>query len=88
LKQKLICAGLFCIAVAMGWASNSTLPDGTEFPLWEKPLHFTKTYYVDGQAKNADDQGPGTQEHPYRTINRAAQVLEPGERAAAQARIK
>ena len=48
--------------------------------MWEVPLHFTKTYYVDCQAKNADDNGPGTQEHPFRTINRAAQVLQPGER--------
>ena len=48
--------------------------------MWEVPLHFTKTYYVDCQAKNADDNGPGTQERPFRTINRAAQVLQPGER--------
>jgi len=56
------------------------LPDGSEFPIWEKPLHFSKTYYVDGQARNADDNGPGTQERPFRTIGRAAQVLQPGER--------
>jgi parallel beta-helix repeat protein len=61
-------------------ASSTTLPDGSEFPMWEKPLHFSKTYYVDGQARNADDSGPGTQERPFRTIGRAAQVLQPGER--------
>jgi hypothetical protein len=61
-------------------ASSTTLPDGSEFPDWEKPLHFSKTYYVDGQAQNADDNGPGTQERPFRTIGRAAQVLQPGER--------
>jgi hypothetical protein len=26
---------------------------------------------VDGQAKNADDRGPGTKEGPFRTINHA-----------------
>ena len=56
------------------------MPDGTEFPMWEKPLHFTKTYFVDKQVKNADDNGPGTKERPFRTINQAAQVLQPGER--------
>ena len=61
-------------------ASNSRLPDGTEFPVWEKPLHFSKTYYVDVQSKNADDKGPGSEERPFRTINAAAQVLQPGER--------
>ena len=61
-------------------ASNATLPDGSEFPIWEKPLKFSKTYYVDGQAKNADDAGPGTQQRPFKTVNRAAQILQPGER--------
>ena len=73
---------LFCLSLfaATAFAGNATLPDGTEFPMWEKPLHFSKTYYVDCQAKNADDNGPGTKEHPFRTINHAAQVLQPGER--------
>jgi hypothetical protein len=60
--------------------SSSTLPDGTEFPMWEKPLQFTKTYYVDGQATTADDAGPGTQQRPFKSINHAAQLLQPGER--------
>ena len=78
---KRLCSALLlsCLAAA-AWASSSTLPDGTEFPAWEKPLHFTRTYYVDCQAKNADDNGPGTQQHPFRTINKAAQILQPGER--------
>ena len=32
-----------------------------------------------GDAK-ADDKGPGTKARPFRTINKAAQVLQPGER--------
>src|SRR5271165_1187547 len=71
---------IFLFAGAAAVASNSTLPDGTEFPSWEKALHFSKTYYVDGQAKNADDKGPGSKERPFRTISAAAQALQPGER--------
>ena len=71
---------MFLFAAAFALASNSTLPDGTEFPSWEKALHFSKTYYVDGQATNADDKGPGSKDRPFRTINAAAQVLQPGER--------
>jgi hypothetical protein len=56
------------------------MPNGTEFPSWEKPLQFTHTYYVSGNAANADDNGPGTEQRPFRTIGRAAQVLKPGER--------
>ena len=50
------------------------------FRCGNKPLHFSKTYYVDCQAKNSDDNGQGTKDHPFRTINHAAQILLPGER--------
>jgi hypothetical protein len=56
------------------------MPDGTEFPTWEKPLQFSKTYFVDGSSPSADDAGTGTKERPFRTIGKAAEVLQPGER--------
>ncbi len=80
MKTSFSCFLIFLLAAAVAVASNSTLPDGTEFQSWEKAFHFSKTYYVDGQAKNADDKGPGSKERPFRTINAAAQVLQPGER--------
>ena len=63
-----------------GDAANSLLPDGTEFVRWEQPLTFSKTYYVDNNSPGADDNGPGDDARPFRTINRAAQLLQPGER--------
>ncbi|ESQ83627.1 right-handed parallel beta-helix repeat-containing protein [Asticcacaulis benevestitus] len=59
---------------------DTRLPDGTNFALWEQPLSFSKTYYVDNTLAVADDDGPGDQARPFRTVNRAAQVLQPGER--------
>ena len=56
------------------------LPDGTEFKTWEQPLRFDRTYYVDGANPNASDTNPGTSDRPFATINRAAQILQPGER--------
>ena len=47
---------------------------------WERPLTFSKTYYVDNGSAHADDQGPGSSDRPFRTISRAAQILQPGER--------
>ncbi|HTO04885.1 MAG TPA: hypothetical protein VL069_14330, partial [Opitutus sp.] len=79
--------GLLISAAANAAASSSTLPDGTEFPMWEKPLQFTKTYYVDNQAEAADDAGPGTSERPFKSVNRAAQVLQPGERVVIAAGV-
>ena len=61
-------------------APDTRLPDGTNFALWEQPLSFSKTYYVDNTSAAADDSGPGDQARPFRTVNRAAQVLQPGER--------
>ncbi|OHB64855.1 MAG: transcriptional initiation protein Tat [Planctomycetes bacterium RBG_13_60_9] len=61
-------------------ASDTRLPDGTEFPFWEQPLQFSKTYYVDCGSPRCDDNGPGTIDQPFRTISEAAEVLQPGER--------
>jgi len=61
-------------------SADSRLPDGTEYVSWEQPLTFSKTYYVDNQSARANDNGPGTKSRPFRTINKAAQVLQAGER--------
>ncbi len=61
-------------------STDSRPPDGTEYVSWEQPLKFSKTYYVDNNSARANDNGPGTRERPFRTINKAAQVLQPGER--------
>ncbi len=61
-------------------STNARLPDGSEFVSWEQPLRFSKTYYVDNLSAKADDNGPGSRTRPFRTINKAAQVLESGER--------
>lgn len=58
----------------------SLLPDGTEFARWEQALTFSKTYYVDNTSPQADDNGPGDKARPFRTISRAALLLQPGER--------
>lgn len=56
------------------------LPDGSEFKTWEAPLKFSRTYYVDQSHSQASDRNPGTTDRPFRTINRAAELLQPGER--------
>src|SRR5208282_5456758 len=63
------------------------LPDGTEFKTWEAPLTFTRTYYVDGSNPKASDDNLGNEEHPFATVNRAAQVVGPGERVVVAAGI-
>ncbi|HXJ94373.1 MAG TPA: right-handed parallel beta-helix repeat-containing protein [Terriglobia bacterium] len=81
--RALLAALAFCLAAESLQAEQHTgvlLPDGTEFVSWEQPLRFTKTYYVDNRNPRASDSNPGTQDLPFATINRAAQLLKPGER--------
>jgi len=63
------------------------LPDGTEFKTWEQEPVFARTYYVDGTKPGAADSNPGTLEQPFTTINRAAQVLQPGDRVVIAAGV-
>jgi len=79
--------GVFGWAGAALAASDARLPDGTEFIFWEQPLKFSRTYYVDGSSRQGDDDGPGTRERPFRTISKAAAILQPGERVVIAAGI-
>jgi hypothetical protein len=75
-------ASLLCMVATAAMAADVVrLPDGSAFTFWERPLTFSRTYYVDGGASTAQDGNDGTQAHPFRTIGRAAEVLQPGERA-------
>lgn len=65
----------------LGLASADTrLPDGSEIRRWEQPRIFSKTYHVNNLSPSADDGGPGDKARPFRTIGKAAEVLQPGER--------
>lgn len=78
--MRVCLALLTLLPVILNADSSTMLPDGTEFQFWEKPLSFSKTYYVDGSSPAADDNGPGSKERPFKTIGKAAEVLQPGER--------
>jgi hypothetical protein len=58
------------------------LPDGREFTTWEAPNgpDFSRTYYVDQKSAAAADANPGTREKPLKTISRAAELVQPGQR--------
>ena len=60
--------------------SFDLLPDGTPFEFWDCRTAFTGSYHVDQGHVRASDDNPGTAALPFRTIGRAAQVLQPGER--------
>jgi len=86
LGNLLLVASFCVISLAAGpvyceeGGTGVLLPDGREFISWEKPVQFSRAYYVDNQNPRAADSNPGTRELPFLTVNKAAQVLQPGER--------
>ncbi len=56
------------------------LPNGEEFTTWSDATEYTRVYYVDGRAGNAADSNDGTAERPLKTIQRAAELVQPGEK--------
>ena len=55
-----------------------TLPDGTAFQLWRDETVYGQAYYVDQGHPGAADDNAGTEEAPFFTIQRAAELVEPG----------
>ena len=87
LFRRALLATILCLSCLTGGpligeegGTGVLLPDGREFVSWERPARFIRTYYVDNRNPRAADSNPGTNELPFLTINKAAQVLQPGER--------
>ncbi len=56
------------------------MPDGTHFEFWDDRTEYARLYHVAQGHPDASDDNPGTEEKPWRTISRAADVLQPGEK--------
>lgn len=56
------------------------LADGKQFPTWEQKQKYTRTYHVNQSHPLADNKNSGSEDQPFLTIGRAAEVLLPGER--------
>ncbi len=67
------------LAAALG-SSEVVMPDGATFKVWADATDYSRTYHVNRNHPRASDDNPGTDGLPFRTINRAAQVVRPGER--------
>ena len=56
------------------------MPDGTPFEFWDDATTYAKTYHVACEHPAASDANPGTAAKPFATIDRAAAILQPGEK--------
>ncbi len=66
---------------------QTLMPDGTPFLTWSDTTHYTRTYHVSRNNPQASDENDGTEQHPFRTINHAAQIVKAGERVCIHAGI-
>ena len=65
----------------MNYELNSALlPDGSTYEFWETEPVWERELFVDGSSPAASDENDGSEAHPFRTINRAAQEATPGTR--------
>ncbi|MBR3741272.1 MAG: right-handed parallel beta-helix repeat-containing protein [Clostridia bacterium] len=58
---------------------SAVLPDGNAFAFWEKETPPLETLFVDGQNPLASDDNDGSAAHPFKTIQRAADLAKPGD---------
>ncbi|MBM3237267.1 hypothetical protein FJZ31_13320 [Candidatus Poribacteria bacterium] len=56
------------------------MPNGKPFEFWDDTTEYIRVYHVAGEHPDASDEGPGTESNPFKTINRAANLLQPGEK--------
>ena len=60
--------------------NSAILPNGQLIDFWEKENTYSRELYVNGNHPLADDNNPGTQDAPYKTIQAAADAATPGSR--------
>ncbi|MHC4741452.1 MAG: DUF1565 domain-containing protein, partial [Planctomycetota bacterium] len=63
------------------------LPNGNVFKTWSHQTEYTRTYYVDQSHRAASDKNPGSKDKPFFTINKAAQIVRPGERVVVKSGV-
>ena len=56
------------------------MPNGEPFEFWDDTTEYETVYHVACQHPDASDDNPGTEDRPFATIQRAAAVLQPGEK--------
>jgi len=66
---------------------STLLPDGTAFPFWEDRTSYRDVYHVAATHPRAADANPGTADEPWKTIGRAADLLQPGQKVVVHAGV-
>lgn len=86
MKKSIVLEMQIVVLIFLMLASLNTLAqfdenfDWNSYRVWENGTAYKHTYYVDQKHSLASDQNPGSKEKPFKTINKAAQVVKAGQR--------
>ena len=83
-KKWLVAIALICVNIPL---ANAQTVDWGAFEEWENSTRYSKTYVVDQKHPAASDENPGTRDAPLKTINKAAQLVNAGERVLIRAGV-
>lgn len=59
---------------------DRVLANGERFNFWDDETRYSKTYHVNNGHPEANDDNPGSENRPFLTIGRAAELIGPGEK--------
>ncbi|MDD4016982.1 MAG: right-handed parallel beta-helix repeat-containing protein [Kiritimatiellae bacterium] len=65
-------------AIVRASDGSDVLPNGERFAFWEDETVYAREWHVD--ASSGDDANPGNVARPFRSVNRAAAAVRPGEK--------
>jgi hypothetical protein len=68
-------------------AKGPLMPDGKPFAMWDDRTQYKKVLHVATGHPDASDANPGTEAAPLKTIGRAAELLQPGEKVVIRSGI-
>jgi Protein of unknown function (DUF1565) len=68
-------------------SERMTLPNGSPAPLWKNQTKSPRILHVDQNHPQSDDVNPGTIELPFKTIQRAAELADAGDRVKIHAGV-
>jgi alpha-N-arabinofuranosidase len=79
-SRNIFLLGLICFTFPSIGQKKFENFDWNSYETWENTTLYSKTYVVDQRNPNASDENPGSKEKPLKTINKAAQMAQAGER--------
>ncbi len=78
---------LLSVCMQIGFGQSRSRTDWNFNPEWKNTTQYSKVYVVNQKHPKASDNNAGTEEAPFKTINKAAQVVKAGEKVLIHAGV-